>query len=161
MFAGFSGTTGLIGGVIRVNEAESLGLGVNPTPSLSNLEVGLSGKEAKIDSGNSGNRCKRKDGHGQKDLNNRLTLFECNHTVYDYNTCGARMEVGKRIAKLWDFGIIVCVSGCSTVGSARLLGSRGRRFKSCHPDHCKEIKIVSKMGAVFYFVLVLGENVVQ
>ena len=32
------------------------------------------------------------------------------------------------------YGIIV-VSGCSTVGSARLLGSRGRRFKSCHPDH--------------------------
>ena len=26
-------------------------------------------------------------------------------------------------------------AGCSTVGSARLLGSRGRRFKSCHPDH--------------------------
>ena len=26
-------------------------------------------------------------------------------------------------------------TGCSTVGSARLLGSRGRRFKSCHPDH--------------------------
>ena len=30
---------------------------------------------------------------------------------------------------------IIIVSGCSTVGSARLLGSRGRRFKSCHPDH--------------------------
>ena len=27
------------------------------------------------------------------------------------------------------------MAGCSTVGSARLLGSRGRRFKSCHPDH--------------------------
>ncbi len=26
------------------------------------------------------------------------------------------------------------MAGCSTVGSARLLGSRGRRFKSCHPD---------------------------
>ena len=29
----------------------------------------------------------------------------------------------------------VVMAGCSTVGSARLLGSRGRRFESCHPDH--------------------------
>ncbi len=34
-------------------------------------------------------------------------------------------------ANLYD---IIYVSGCGAVGSARLLGSRGRRFKSCHPD---------------------------
>ena len=27
------------------------------------------------------------------------------------------------------------ISGCSAVGSALDLGSRGRRFKSCHSDH--------------------------
>ena len=27
------------------------------------------------------------------------------------------------------------VPGCGAVGSARLLGSRGRWFKSSHPDH--------------------------
>lgn len=26
------------------------------------------------------------------------------------------------------------VSGCSAVGSAPVLGTGGRRFKSCHPD---------------------------
>ena len=31
--------------------------------------------------------------------------------------------------------IINLASGCGAVGSARLLGSRGRWFKSSHPDH--------------------------
>ena len=36
---------------------------------------------------------------------------------------------------LQKYDIIKLPSGCSTVGSARRLGRRGRRFKSCHPDH--------------------------
>ena len=40
------------------------------------------------------------------------------------------------------------VSGCSTVGSARLLGSRGRRFKSCHPDHFIITRVLPGCGAV-------------
>ena len=37
--------------------------------------------------------------------------------------------------------------GCSAVGSARLLGSRGRWFKSSHPDH----EHLSKKNSNFLF----------
>ena len=59
--------------------------------------------------------------------------------------------------------IINLTSGCSTVGSARLLGSRGRRFKSCHPDHsinddrfrsfflcCGAVKTLFNSGSIFF-----------
>lgn len=55
---------GLAGSIIGLDETKSLGLSVELGPGLGNLEVGLSGKETKIDSGYSGNGCKRKDGHG-------------------------------------------------------------------------------------------------
>lgn len=38
-----------------------------------------------------------------------------------------------RSSRFWDN-----ISGCSTVGSMRHLGCRGRRFESCHPDHYME-----------------------
>ena len=41
--------------------------------------------------------------------------------------------INRQIAKKCD--IMGVSAGCGAVGSARLLGSRGRWFKSSHPDH--------------------------
>ena len=62
-----------------------------------------------------------------KNISGRMSLIE--------GIFGKRGQNGK--LKRWfdeKCGIIV-ISGCGAVGSARLLGSRGRWFKSSHPDH--------------------------
>ena len=46
-------------------------------------------------------------------------------------------------------GIMLCVSGCSAVGSAGGLGPPGRRFEPCHSDHKRNVFCLPRQKTFF------------
>ena len=56
-------------------------------------------------------------------------------------------ERGSAPSKNFIFGILYIYRDVAQLGSALRSGRRGRRFKSCHPDHLKELRFLFLLDA--------------